>query len=127
MSCQWVMRASPSPTTRICVASCKPITSELDSLMVLPIASRRFFQDGTAVLFGLAMLKVANVRVGTGKIVGEIVGSVTLKVGAALIVGAASSLCGIQLEAAGTTISEAITTKTGIANSLLCLKSLNAE
>jgi hypothetical protein len=95
--------------------------------MVLPIASRRFFQDGTAVLFGLAMLKVANVRVGTGKIVGEIVGSVTLKVGAALIVGAASSLCGIQLEAAGTTISEAITTKTGIANSLLCLKSLNAE
>jgi hypothetical protein len=95
--------------------------------MVLPIASRRFFQDGTAVLFGLAMLKVANVRVGTGKIVGEIDGSVTLKVDAALIVGAASSLCGIQLEAAGTKISEAITKKIGIANSLLCLKSLNAE
>ena len=95
--------------------------------MVLPIASLRFFQAGTEVLFGLAILKVAKVRVGMGKIVGAIDGSVTLKVGAALITGTSLLSCGIQLDAAGTTIKEAITIKIGMAINLLCLKSLNTE
>ena len=41
---------------------------------------------------GLAILNVANVKVGTGRIVGAIVGSETIKVGAALIVGIALAL-----------------------------------
>jgi hypothetical protein len=95
--------------------------------MVRAMASRRFFQAGTFELFGFAMLKVANVSVGIGKIVGAIDGSVTIRVGAALMVGAASLLSGIQLDAAGTTIREAITKKMGAAINLLCLKSLNTE
>jgi hypothetical protein len=55
--------------------------------MVLPIASLRFFHEGKLELFGFAMLNVANVRVGMGRIVGAMVGSETNKVGAALIVG----------------------------------------
>jgi hypothetical protein len=95
--------------------------------MVRAIASRRFFQDGTFELFGFAMLKVAKVNVGIGKTVGAIVGSLTTRVGAALMVGMALLLCGIQLDAAGTSINEATTTKIGMAISLLCLKSLSAE
>jgi hypothetical protein len=71
------------------VASCNPITSELDSFIVRPIASLRFFQDGTLVFVGFAMLKVAKVNVGTGRMVGAMDGSETTKVGAGLIVGTA--------------------------------------
>ena len=78
-------------------------------------------------MVGLAILNVANVKVGTGRIVGAIVGSETIKVGAALMVGIALVLCGVQLEAAGTTIKDAITKKIGMAISLLCRKSLNIE
>jgi hypothetical protein len=95
--------------------------------MVRAIASLRFFQEGTFELFGFAILKVAKVRVGTGRIVGAIEGSVTNKVGAGLIVGAALLLCGIQFDAAGTKINEAIITKIGMVINLLCLKSFRAE
>jgi hypothetical protein len=73
------------------------------------------------------MLKVAKVKVGTGKTVGATDGSVITRVGAALIVGTALLLCGIQFDAAGTSIKEAITTKIGMAINLLCLKSLKTE
>jgi hypothetical protein len=91
------------------------------------MASRRFFQAGTFVLFGFAMLKVAKVSVGIGRTVGAIDGSVTIRVGAALIVGTMVLLCGIQLDAAGTSIREAITTKIGMAINLFRLRSLNPE
>jgi hypothetical protein len=91
------------------------------------MASLRFFQEGRSLLVGLAILNVANVKVGTGRIVGAMVGSETIKVGAALMVGIALVLCGVQLEAAGTTIKDAITKKIGMAISLLCRKSLNIE